>query len=526
DVTVEVTNKSSTSVSAFSLSYSINGGTPIVEELTGENLIPGNGTFTYTFTQKADLSAKQVYQISVSLALAGDIDSANDALTVSVENYPELVTAITPNSTITQGESILLEATGGTEYLWNTEETTSSITVQPMESTAYSVVITDGNGCSVVRTVFVEVIPNPCLQVTCPPGFSCYEGGCFEDVYSVSGTVRNSETNEPIAGILVDSEGKFEVDDILTDSEGNFTINVTYNSLIEFSKFGYLNQTFGPVTEAISDVVILMEEGDQLCVDLACPPGTSCFQGGCFTNLVQLSGVVRDQDTQEVLSGVKISGGAADVFTDSNGTYSMEVDALTDLTFSVAGYAGKTLTVQESAGPQVLDVDLLSNCSGLTCPEGSFCFDGACFPIENDPCLNVTCPPGFSCYEGGCFEEFFSVSGTVRDSETNEPLSGVQASSVTSLGVQEVMTDENGHYTEGRWQGENIWAVNKLIAKTLVEEKKALKVEYIRHEYPHCHRCGEKLMYRAHPSWFMDIEGQREEMLAHNSKEINWFPGH
>ena len=33
-------------------------------------------------------------------------------------------------------------------------------------------------------------------------------------------------------------------------------------------------------------------------------------------------------------------------------------------------------------------------------------------------------------------------------------------------------------------------------------------------------------MYRAHPSWFMDIEGQRTEMLVENTEHINWFPEH
>jgi isoleucyl-tRNA synthetase len=85
------------------------------------------------------------------------------------------------------------------------------------------------------------------------------------------------------------------------------------------------------------------------------------------------------------------------------------------------------------------------------------------------------------------------------------------------------IVDADGNYTEGRWQGENIWEVNKLIAKTLVEEGRALKVEYIQHEYPHCHRCGTKLMYRAHPSWFMDIQDQKKEMLEANEK-TSWTP--
>lgn len=85
------------------------------------------------------------------------------------------------------------------------------------------------------------------------------------------------------------------------------------------------------------------------------------------------------------------------------------------------------------------------------------------------------------------------------------------------------IVDENGQYTASRWIGENIWDINKTIAKTLVEEGRALKVEYIRHEYPHCHRCGTKLMYRAHPSWFMDIQSQKKEMLEANAK-TNWNP--
>ena len=87
------------------------------------------------------------------------------------------------------------------------------------------------------------------------------------------------------------------------------------------------------------------------------------------------------------------------------------------------------------------------------------------------------------------------------------------------------IVDENGHYTQGRWQGNNIWDVNKEIAKTLVAEGDAFKVEYIQHEYPHCHRCGNKLMYRAHPSWFMDIQAQKSDMLDQNSK-VNWTPSH
>lgn len=86
--------------------------------------------------------------------------------------------------------------------------------------------------------------------------------------------------------------------------------------------------------------------------------------------------------------------------------------------------------------------------------------------------------------------------------------------------------DENGLYTEGDWKGQNVWEANKPIAKQLLADGVVWKIDYYLHSYPHCHRCGTRLMYRAHPSWFMDIDGQREEMLAQNTEVINWFPDH
>jgi len=86
--------------------------------------------------------------------------------------------------------------------------------------------------------------------------------------------------------------------------------------------------------------------------------------------------------------------------------------------------------------------------------------------------------------------------------------------------------DEYGKYIEGEWKGLDVWENNKLIAKTLKEQGIVWKIEYIRHEYPHNPRTGHRLMYRAHPSWFMDIDGQRVEMLEQNTENINWFPEH
>jgi isoleucyl-tRNA synthetase len=85
--------------------------------------------------------------------------------------------------------------------------------------------------------------------------------------------------------------------------------------------------------------------------------------------------------------------------------------------------------------------------------------------------------------------------------------------------------DDYGKYLTGEWAGQDIWSANKTIAKTLHERGVVWKIEYIRHEYPHNPRTNHRLIYRAHPSWFFDIDSQRTEMLEQNA-DINWFPAH
>ncbi len=82
------------------------------------------------------------------------------------------------------------------------------------------------------------------------------------------------------------------------------------------------------------------------------------------------------------------------------------------------------------------------------------------------------------------------------------------------IGVRD--TDENGI---------EVWAGNKFIAKCLEEKGVIWKIEYIKHEYPFNPRSKQRIMYRAFPSWFFDVEGSKELMLEKN-ENINWFPAH
>ncbi len=88
--------------------------------------------------------------------------------------------------------------------------------------------------------------------------------------------------------------------------------------------------------------------------------------------------------------------------------------------------------------------------------------------------------------------------------------------------------DENGiYYPEvPHYAGLEVWSSNKAIAKDLKERGIVWKIEYIQHEYPFNPRSKQKIMYRAVPSWFFDVDGQKQEMFAQNTEVINWFPEH
>ncbi len=81
-------------------------------------------------------------------------------------------------------------------------------------------------------------------------------------------------------------------------------------------------------------------------------------------------------------------------------------------------------------------------------------------------------------------------------------------------------TDEISDY-KGRYVKE----ADKDIIKRLKEEGKLVHRSSIKHSYPHCWRCDSPLIYRAFPTWFVNIEKIKDKMLSANS-QISWMPPH
>ena len=137
----------------------LSGDTAICSGNSATLTVSGATTYLWSTTDTA---------ATISVATAGTYTvtatnphncSATDSITVTVTTLPEIV--ISGEDTVTLGESTTLSVESDPEwtYLWNTEETTSSITVTPEEETTYSVTVTAGLcDASAFFTVFVRTI--------------------------------------------------------------------------------------------------------------------------------------------------------------------------------------------------------------------------------------------------------------------------------------------------------------------------------------------------------------------------------
>ncbi len=89
-----------------------------------------------------------------------------------------------------------------------------------------------------------------------------------------------------------------------------------------------------------------------------------------------------------------------------------------------------------------------------------------------------------------------------------------------------VPVDDFGVLTEdaGQFAGLKTEASNKVISKHLEETGHLFAIEKISHQYPHCWRCHEPIIFRATNQWFCSIGDFKPEVLK-AIKDVKWIPG-
>lgn len=90
-----------------------------------------------------------------------------------------------------------------------------------------------------------------------------------------------------------------------------------------------------------------------------------------------------------------------------------------------------------------------------------------------------------------------------------------------------VPVDQAGRYTSEipDYEGLLVFDANKPIIQRMKEEGKLFRHDTYDHNYPHCWRTDEPLIYKAVDSWYLKVSNFRERMVELN-QEINWSPGH
>jgi uncharacterized repeat protein (TIGR01451 family) len=135
-------------------------GTPTTITATGGGTYLWNTTATTAGITVTPLSTT-TYTVTVTNA-SGCTSTASRTVTVN----PKPVVNITGTTTICNGISTQLTATGGGNYLWSTGSTAAFINISPTTTTTYTVTVTNASGCITTASQAVTVNPTPTASIT------------------------------------------------------------------------------------------------------------------------------------------------------------------------------------------------------------------------------------------------------------------------------------------------------------------------------------------------------------------------
>jgi hypothetical protein len=224
----------------ISVSYSVNGGAPVTENLVLETSFEHGSDIFYTFSGSEDFSIPGTYRISANTVYGTDLIPSNDTLEVTIDTYASPAVDIgNGQDTIVTYDPIVLSATPGyASYRWQDGTTTPDYAIQSHGAAMYSVTVTSDHGCSTTDSVFVAYdLPDMGIVRIVNPVTSCELDKetrvSFEIMNNGFYRIRNESFIASYAvngGIPV--QQTFYLDDALQPAS---TVTVTFDQGYDFS---------------------------------------------------------------------------------------------------------------------------------------------------------------------------------------------------------------------------------------------------------------------------------------------------
>jgi PKD repeat protein len=130
-------------------------------------IIPGATSGTYV--------ANATGSYSVAVADANSCAGTSAGTAVTVNALPTATITAFGNTTLCEGDNVTLNVSGGTSYAWSTGSTSTSVVAST--AGAYSVTVTDANGCTAAATQAVSVNALPVATSTAAGATTFCAGG-------------------------------------------------------------------------------------------------------------------------------------------------------------------------------------------------------------------------------------------------------------------------------------------------------------------------------------------------------------
>jgi gliding motility-associated-like protein len=267
----------------YNANFSINVTPTSATICPGDNVAitaSGPANVTYTWTPAAGLNTTTGQNVIASptttttYTVTG-VDATNCSLsvpiTITVSGNPT-VTVTPQNSTICSGSSVVLTASGATNYTWSpgtglSATSGATVTASPTSPTTYTVTGSNG-GCSGTATAQVNIAPNLVISVS-PPSASICLGTSVDltasgaDTYvwtpatglssTTDTTVTASPTTTTTYIVTGTTNGCTGQTSVMVDLNGSLNISVTppnpgicLGGSIDLTASGGLNYTWSP----------------------------------------------------------------------------------------------------------------------------------------------------------------------------------------------------------------------------------------------------------------------------------------